>query len=52
MKLLKIIAFLFLVYFVRKFYLAYKALKQVREQTPNPSEGSDIIQADFKVIKD
>lgn len=52
MKLLKIIAFLFLVHFVRKFYLAYMALKQVREQALKPTEGSEIIQAEFKVIKD
>lgn len=57
MKLLKLISFLFLIYFIRRFIQAYKVMKQIHEhnlknQTPaqKPAPTDNVINADYKVI--
>lgn len=58
MKLLKLISFLFLIYFVRRFIQAYKVMKQIHEtnlknqaqaQSATPQK-ENVINADYKVI--
>ena len=60
MKILKIIAIFFVIYFIRRFIQLYRAMKKIQEaqaagQTfhKNPSQASpegNIINADFKVV--
>ena len=60
MKLLKLISFLFLIYFIRRFIQAYKVMKQIHEtnlknkaqaQSQKPAAPSEnVINADYRVI--
>lgn len=60
MKLLKLISFLFLIYFIRRFIQAYKVMKQIHEanlknQTQAQAQSAtsqkeNVINADYKVI--
>lgn len=62
MKLLKIIAVIFLVYFIRRFFQMYKVVKTLhqnqndRQDPPGPEantrtdDPSKVVDADFKVI--
>lgn len=60
MKLLKLICFLFLIYFIRRFIQMYKVVKRLQEQqaqgpqyqqqqTPKSQTGS-VVEADYKVV--
>ena len=59
MKLIKIISFFFIIYFVRRFFQLYKAMKQIqaaqaqgktyKEYTSENSK-SNVINADYKVV--
>jgi hypothetical protein len=65
MKLLKLIVFIFIIYFIRRFFRLYKALKhaqeaqaqalkeaQVKAERDNlqKKKNSDAIDADFKIV--
>lgn len=61
MKLLKLISFLFLIYFIRRFIQAYKVMKQIHEtnlknqaqaqnQTKPAAPSENVINADYRVI--
>jgi uncharacterized membrane protein len=58
MKLLKLISFLFLIYFIRRFIQAYKVMKQIHEtnlknqaqQTKPAAPAENVINADYRVI--
>jgi hypothetical protein len=52
MKLLKIISFFFIVYFIRRFFQMYGVMKEIQKkqaQMPKGQQGQ-IIDADFKVV--
>ena len=64
MKLLKIIVAVFAIYFIRRFFQLYKAMKGLQEQQEQmmktraheeelnkAAKNGDVIEADFKVIK-
>ncbi len=56
MKLLKIITAVFIIYFIRRFFQLYKAMKSMQEkqaelERTKPKDKGDVIEADFKVIK-
>jgi hypothetical protein len=60
MKILKIIGIVFIIYFVRRFILLYKAMKKIQqtqaekeqfEKTQNTKSSADkVVEADFKVV--
>jgi Flp pilus assembly protein TadG len=63
MRLLKIIAVFFIIYFIRRFFQMYRAMKQIQEQaaqnaakeqqqaTSNPVPPNDkVVDAEFKVM--
>ncbi len=60
MKLLKIIAFLFLLYLIRRFYQLYRAMKKIQEEQAlraaseqMKSEGAPankVVDAEYKVV--
>ena len=62
MKLLKLISFLFLIYFIRRFIQAYKVMKAVHDHNlrqqqaqqnqsqPTPRHTENTINAEYKVI--
>jgi uncharacterized membrane protein len=62
MKLLKLISFLFLIYFIRRFIQAYKVMKQIHETNlknqaqaqpqsrPAAAPTENVINADYRVI--
>ena len=59
MKLIKIISFFFIIYFVRRFIQLYRAMKKIQqaqaqgktyhEHTSQNSKGN-VVEADFKVV--
>lgn len=56
MKLLKLITFIFLVYFIRRFFQMYSAMKELQKKqtqvqgTSQTTAKDQIIEADFKVV--
>ena len=66
MKLLRLISIFFVIYFIRRFIQAYKAMKYVQEENerlqraqaeqqqqqtrPPPPPNQEVINADFRVI--
>lgn len=61
MKLLKIILFIFAIYFIRRFIQMYRVMKSIQEkqaqeaadalrQQQKPQAGNTVVDVDFKVI--
>ena len=58
MKLLKLITFIFIVYFIRRFFQMYSVMKDIQKKQnqvpghpqPQSSSKTEIIEADFKVV--
>jgi predicted secreted protein len=60
MKILKVIAIFFVIYFIRRFIQLYRAMKKIQEaqangqtfhkQSPQTTPEGNIINADFKVV--
>lgn len=61
MKLLKIIIFVFAIYFIRRFIQMYSVMKEIQKkqaqdaaealrQTQKPVQGTTVVDADYKVI--
>lgn len=59
MKLLKLLAFIFLIYFIRRFIQMYRALKKIqlqegqelkKESYSQETKNSNVVEADYKVV--